>query len=320
MNGTRSNGVVVANGTNGTTTNGTNGVTNGVATNGAAATNGLTNGTSGTHHSNGTANGTTDGIANGTTNGTTNGTPPHKLENPTVLPLEELRKFDFTFLIRHPRRSIPSYYRCTIPPLSKVTGFANFMPSEAGYLELRRLFDYLRAEGVVGPHMAGGSTGPTDSSPGSGSGSESGAVSITVVDADDLLDKPAAVIEAFCREVGIDYSPEMLRWEDEENQRCAVRAFAKWNGFHDDVIGSTHLKPRTHSCVGFFYESLGIPRLLVRLLTMQKLSVVQKTATTESDDKEWLEKYGENGRKVIRECVDANVDHYQYLKSFALKV
>ncbi|KAL8349601.1 hypothetical protein RB598_005118 [Gaeumannomyces tritici] len=258
--------------------------------NGVNGANGVTNGSNGTHTNGAHTNGT---HTNGTTNGT-NGTAGHKLENPTVLPLEELRKFHFTFLIRHPRRSIPSYYRCTIPPLSEVTGFVDFMPSEAGYLELRWLFDYLRGEGVVGPARAGeDSASDSDSDSDSGSGSDSSPVTITVVDADDLLDKPAAVVEAFCREVGIDYSPDMLRWEDEENQRYAVGAFAKWNGFHDDVINSTYLKPRTHGC---------------------------KSATTESDNKEWLEKYGEKGQKIIRDCVDANVEHYEYLKSFALKV
>lgn len=150
-----------------------------------------------------------------------------------MVPLALLRKFHFAFLIRHPRRAIPSYYRCTIPPLSSKTGFHSFMPSEAGYDELRRLFDYLRAEGVVG-------------------GEDGGAVPVTVVDADDLLDKPAEVIRAFCEAVGVDYTDRMLRWDDEEGQRMAVEAFEKWNGFHDDAIGSTGLKARTHGAVSFF--------------------------------------------------------------------
>jgi hypothetical protein len=155
--------------------------------------------------------------------------------NPTVLPTSILRNFHFTFLIRHPRRAIPSYYRCTIPPLDKVTGFYHFMPSEAGYLELRRLFEYLKEQGIIG-----GKDG----------------VKITVVDADNLLDHPAEVIEKFCGDVGIDYSPEMLKWEDEESQKHAVEAFEKWNGFHNDVIGSTCLKPREHGVVSApYFES-----------------------------------------------------------------
>lgn len=194
--------------------------------------------------------------------------------NPTVVPLALLRKFHFAFLIRHPRRAIPSYYRCTIPPLSSKTGFHSFMPSEAGYDELRRLFDYLRAEGVVG-------------------GEDGGAVPVTVVDADDLLDKPAEVIRAFCEAVGVDYTDRMLRWDDEEGQRMAVEAFEKWNGFHDDAIGSTGLKARTHGA---------------------------RVLSVEEEDEEWRQKYGEEGQRVIRECVNANIPTYEYLKSFALKV
>ncbi|KAK3940525.1 P-loop containing nucleoside triphosphate hydrolase protein [Diplogelasinospora grovesii] len=194
--------------------------------------------------------------------------------NPTVIPTDLLRKFHFTFLIRHPRRSIPSYYRCTVPPLSEVTGFHNFMPDEAGYEELRGLFDYLKDERIIG------------SSP-----QEVG--NITVLDADDLLDNPEGAIRAYCDAVGIDFHPGMLRWEDEENQKHAVEAFQKWNGFHDDVIGSTYLKPREHAV---------------------------KQKTTEQEDAEWREKYGEKGQTVIRECVNANIPHYEYLKSFALQL
>ncbi|TLD16568.1 uncharacterized protein PgNI_00870 [Pyricularia grisea] len=285
---------------NGKTTNGVNGAaTNGNHVNGTATNGNHVNGTAPNgNHVNGTA--TNGNHVNGTapngnhvngvvTNGNhvngaaTNGNAHATSEpgNPSVVPLAILREFHFTFLIRHPRRSIPSYYRCTIPPLDEKTGFKNFMPSEAGYIEVRNMFDYLLSQGVIGPHKAG------EQAPANGSG-----VSITVVDADDLLDKPAEVIEAFCKEVGIDYSPDMLKWEDEENQQYALNAFAKWNGFHDDVIGSTYLKPRTHGC---------------------------KTVTRESEDEEWRQKYGEEGQKIIRDCVDANIPHYEYLKSFAIK-
>ncbi len=185
-----------------------------------------TNGTNGTHVANG-ANGTKGAQCSA---------------NPTVMPTDLLRRFHFTFLIRHPRRSIPSYYRCTIPPLDEVTGFKDFMPNEAGYDELRRLFDFLKAEGMVGPARAG-----EDSSNGVG-GSQG--CSITVIDADDLLDQPAKVIEAYCREVGLDYAPEMLSWKDEASQQHAVETFAKWNGFHNDVLDSTSLRARTHAQVG----------------------------------------------------------------------
>jgi len=192
-----------------------------------------------------------------------------------------LRKFHFTFLIRHPRRSIPSYYRCTIQPLNKVTGFYDFMPNEAGYDELRRLFEYLKSADIIGPAKAGEANGTGDK------------VAITVMDADDLLDKPAEMIAAYCKELGIEYTSDMLRWEDKENQQYAVKTFAKWVGFHDDVLRSTYLKPRSHS---------------------------NKAVTVESEDEEWRKKYGDDAQKIIRECVDANIPHYEYLKTFAIQI
>jgi len=72
--------------------------------------------------------------------------------NPCVLPTQVLRQFQFTFLIRHPRLSIPSAYKMTIPPLSERTGWNKFMPEDAGYKELRVLFDYLRDTGILCHH------------------------------------------------------------------------------------------------------------------------------------------------------------------------
>jgi hypothetical protein len=226
-------------------------------------------------------------VSDGTTSdGASPRDPP--VRNPTVIPLELLRKFHFTFLIRHPRRAIPSYYRCTIPPLSAKTGFHSFMPSEAGYNELRRLFDYLMAEGLIG--------------------GSNGGVKITVVDADDLLDKPAEVIRAFCEDVGIDYHDGMLEWGDEEGQKMAVDAFEKWNGFHDDAISSTALRPRTHAKV----SSISLPFSSVHVTDVR-----QKIPTEEEEDEEWLQKYGEEGQRAIRASVNECLDDYLYLKSFA---
>jgi hypothetical protein len=161
--------------------------------------------------------------------------------NPTVVPRDLLAEFHFAFLIRHPKHSIPSYYRCTIPPLDEVTGFYNFRPDEAGYNELRRLFDYLREQKMVGPRLTGQPTDGTDGVDGNDSG-----VEITLVDADDMLDNPAGMIEAFCNGTGIKYDPDMLKWDSEEHQEYAKEQFAKWKGFHEDAIDSTELKARTH--------------------------------------------------------------------------
>ena len=47
----------------------------------------------------------------------------------------------------------------------------------------------------------------------------------------------------------------------------------------------------------------------------------KKEAKSTSDENlEWTKIYGEKGAKVIRETVDANIEDYEYLKQFALKV
>ena len=65
------------------------------------------------------------------------------------------------------------------------------MPGEAGYDELRRVFDYLKDIKEVGPAVAGRDDGKEG-------------VKITVIDADDLLDDPEGVVKAYCKEVGIE--------------------------------------------------------------------------------------------------------------------
>ena len=159
------------------------------------------------------------------------------LKNPTVVPDEVLERFHFVFLIRDPYLSLPSYYRCTLPPLVEMNGWEKFLPSEAGYRELRLIFDYLRATGRIGPGVAG--------SP-HASAAKDDKVDVCVIDADDLLENPSGIIEAFCKTAGMDYDPNMLKWNTVEDHHHAREAFAKWRGFHEDAIGSSELKPRAH--------------------------------------------------------------------------
>jgi hypothetical protein len=214
--------------------------------------------------------------------------------NPTVIPKDLLANFHFAFLIRHPKHSIPSYYRCCIPPLVELTNFHGFRPDEAGYAELRALFDYLRDAKLIGPRIAGRSENGTNGTNGTNgvNGSHSG-VEITLVDADDLLDNPAEMIEVFCKSTGIKYEPDMLDWDTEEHQTYAKEVFEKWKGFHEDAIDSKRLNKRTHK---------------------------KEPKSDEQLFAEWTEKYGEEGAKVIRDTVAANVADYEYLKQFAIKL
>lgn len=117
------------------------------------------------------------------------------------------------------------------------------MPEEAGYDELRRLFDYLKDSGMVGPKICG------QENP-AGIETKPGGVEICVLDADDMLDDPAGVLKQYCASINVDFDPAMLKWESPESHAFAKEQFEKWNGFHDDAINSTDLKPRAHvSCL-----------------------------------------------------------------------
>ncbi|RAL59492.1 hypothetical protein DID88_006605 [Monilinia fructigena] len=232
-------------------------------------TNGETNGANGVSNGeiNG-VNGASAGESNGYTNGHTNGTSskaPYPYDtlaepgNPTVVPAEILKQFHFTFF------DPPS-------PLQHPILLPLYYPTPR----------------CLGPSLAG----TPESSP---ENLKDGAVSITVIDADDLLDNPEGIIKAYCKEVGMDYDPNMLIWDTEEHHKKAREAFDKWRGFHDDAINSTSLKARS-------------------------VEHKKKPKTPEQENAEWAEKYGADAAKVIRETVDANVEDYEYLKSFAIKV
>ncbi|KAL7269239.1 hypothetical protein RUND412_008105 [Rhizina undulata] len=210
--------------------------------------------------------------ADGENGKSTNGTiSPEDHDNPTVIPLSLLHDYHFTFLIRHPRRAIPSYYRCTIPPLSKTTGFDYFLPSEAGYRELRLFFDYVRSKGIV----------------------DNGEIELCVIDADDLLNDPEAVMKKYCESVGLEFTSAMLKWEEKEKEREAELAFEKWKGFHEDAIKSSGLKARESK---------------------------RKEKSEEEEFEEWVQKYGEEGARIISETVKENLADYEYLRGFKIQV
>ncbi|KAL8750562.1 MAG: hypothetical protein Q9199_006984 [Rusavskia elegans] len=216
--------------------------------------------------------------------------------NPCVLPISVLKKFPFAFLIRHPRFSIPSFYRCTVEPLSHLTGWHNFLPSEAGYAQLRQSFDHLRQQGLLGSNEESSKIDHSSSASHGTSGTVSNTWTdgsdICLIDAEDLLRDPTATLQAYCAYVGLDFDPRMLTWDGLEQDTLARQTFAKWKGFHEDAIQSKGLKPR-----------------------------IQTSAkSADEEDREWRDKFGVQGAKVIRETVDANVEHYLYLRQFVLRV
>lgn len=119
----------------------------------------------------------------------------HLLDHP-----EELAPFTHTFMIRDPRRTIPSHYAAKPTVTSP----------EIGYERLWELYALVSAGGR--PPL--------------------------VLRAERLLADPAAVVEGFCAYAGLPYLPEALRWD--AGDRPEWRRHRAWHldaigseGFHD---------------------------------------------------------------------------------------
>lgn len=128
--------------------------------------------------------------------------------NPTVIPTSELLSADVchAFLIRTPKKAVPSYYRLCIPPKSEVTGFVFFDGDEVGLRESKMLYDWLVLQGQEP----------------------------VIIEAADLLARPVEVMKSFCETCGVDFTSDMCSWEGGEQEH-----FKKWAGFHDDAQEST---------------------------------------------------------------------------------
>ncbi len=118
---------------------------------------------------------------------------------------EFLANFSHAFLIRDPSKTISSMF----------DKWPDFDEREVGFPEQRALFDLLTA--------LSGSPPP-------------------VIDSDDLLEEPDAMVKAFCAAVEIPFLPDALSWEPGAD----TSDYSWWDGgsFHANLRDSTGLKPQ----------------------------------------------------------------------------
>lgn len=120
---------------------------------------------------------------------------------------EFLDHFTHSFLIREPEKVLPSLY----------DHWPDFTLEEAGFEDQRRLFDRLADR-----------QGPPP-----------------VIDAEELLDDPHGVVEAWCAAVGIEFVPGALTWEPADRRDLTWYDGGSW---HEQLERSTGLgrKPREY--------------------------------------------------------------------------
>ena len=124
--------------------------------------------------------------------------------------IDALQECSHSFLIRHPARAIPSLYNASTS--GDTTGWDHFDPAEAGFAELREVYEHVCAT--------------TSSEP-------------SVIDADDLLMHPETVLEAYCESVGLTYQSGLSKWNP-----CSHPEWKHWKGWHDTVAASTGIIPK----------------------------------------------------------------------------
>jgi hypothetical protein len=130
--------------------------------------------------------------------------------------------------------------------MSDITGVTQYSAADTEYKELRQIFDYLRSCGIVGPSLAG----QRAQSPASVHDVAQQEADICIVDAEDLLEYPAQIVQQYCATTGLNYSGQcMLRWETPGESLRARDAFATWTGFHEEAINSTGLKQSSKVCL-----------------------------------------------------------------------
>jgi hypothetical protein len=114
-----------------------------------------------------------------------------------------LRRLTNTFLIRDPRSAIASYYALN-PQVTL---------AEIGYEQVWKIFEKVA-------HI-------TQSTP-------------VVVNADDLIEHPQGVVEAYCQTLGLAFVPEALQWQAEHKPEWDI-----WKNWHTDAAQSTTIEKRT---------------------------------------------------------------------------
>ncbi|MFH8842323.1 sulfotransferase family protein [Streptomyces sp. NPDC017868] len=118
---------------------------------------------------------------------------------PALLADEEfLAAATHTFIIRHPAEAIASHHKLN-PDLGR---------DEIGFERLYEIFTAVQA-----------ATGTTP----------------VVIDSDDLLDRPAETVRAYCEAVGIPFVPEALSWQP--GMRSEWQSTSKWHQSTSQTAG-----------------------------------------------------------------------------------
>ncbi len=121
-----------------------------------------------------------------------------------IMTPELVGSFDNGFLVRDPERSLPSLYRLLPEATMEETGFEQ-------QLRLMRMVDAETDQPLV------------------------------VVDAERLREDPGPEVERFCEQMGLEFVPEALEWEEGEPDED----WRPWRAWHKEAVRSTGFEAET---------------------------------------------------------------------------
>ena len=121
--------------------------------------------------------------------------------------------FAHTFLIRDPERAIYSNYQAI---LKDKVGDASLDPSEVGFAELHKLYNFIKEKKGTSP---------------------------VVIDAADLQTHPDETMKCYCEAVGIKFNPKMTTWEQGSSENRYRLWSPVWYSTVDRSTGFIKIKP-----------------------------------------------------------------------------
>ena len=120
---------------------------------------------------------------------------------------DDYAEFRHTFLLRSPKKALPSVYRILSSNSVKRLTFDDFNLYKLGAIELHKLYRFV--------------TSKIDPEP-------------VEIDPDDLIDNPQAVVRRYCENVGLRFASRMLSWKPD-----LVLEWEKCQSYHEVVIESS---------------------------------------------------------------------------------
>jgi hypothetical protein len=206
-----------------------------------------------------------------------------KLSNPTIIPDELLEMFTPIIFIQHPAITLPAWLR-----LAK-TEYGSYNIDDEDFTLWtslrwsRILFDYIRSSRRPFRIDSAHSTQSAKFEP------QVVATRPYVIDASDVANNPHATLATTCRLLGIDLSTNSSSWTDYFGK--ATEALKK-----------------------------AVPNSLMKMFDSNILSSATEKFDVEHEMAQWKVEFGEDVAAVLRKKVDDDMQHYEYLKYFKLRV